>query len=149
MSHRTYISHARVAACLRQKPGVWQFVGEYRNASSAARTASLIRTASQATGSNYAPAGAFESRTRLTDDGTVIDARYVGEEHGKFRARPQADVERVLGQIERGEIRAGRDAAREIAAKAEAAYGAAWATDRAWADALTSLTDTTAKDCRS
>lgn len=39
-----------------------------------------------------------------------------------------ADTERVLGQIERGEVRAGRDAAREIAAKAQAAYGSAWTT---------------------
>ncbi|MFI1677002.1 hypothetical protein [Streptomyces sp. NPDC020607] len=38
----------------------------------------------------------------------------------------RTDSERVLGQIERGEIRVGRDAAREIAARAEAAYGAAW-----------------------
>ncbi|MEV0525990.1 hypothetical protein AB0I66_21375 [Streptomyces sp. NPDC050439] len=37
-----------------------------------------------------------------------------------------ADTERVLGQIERGEVRAGRDAAREIATKAETAYGAAF-----------------------
>lgn len=39
-----------------------------------------------------------------------------------------ADTERVLGQIERGEVRAGPDAAREIAARAEAAYGGAWRT---------------------
>lgn len=39
------------------------------------------------------------------------------------------DTERVLGQIARGEVRAGRDAAREIAAKAEAAYGGAWSRD--------------------
>lgn len=39
-----------------------------------------------------------------------------------------ADTERVLGQIARGEVRAGRDAAREIAAKAEAQYGDVWRT---------------------
>lgn len=42
--------------------------------------------------------------------------------------RPMADHERVLGQIERGEVRAGPDAAREIAARHEAAYGDVWRT---------------------
>lgn len=41
---------------------------------------------------------------------------------------PMPDHVRVLGQIERGEVRAGADAAREIAARHEAAYGDAWAT---------------------
>ncbi|MFE4717292.1 hypothetical protein ACFRLW_12860 [Streptomyces sp. NPDC056728] len=45
------------------------------------------------------------------------------------RIRQSADTTRVLGQIERGEVRAGADAAREIAAKAEAAYGSAWTHD--------------------
>ncbi|MFD9763230.1 hypothetical protein ACFWXI_06760 [[Kitasatospora] papulosa] len=40
------------------------------------------------------------------------------------------DQQRVLGQIERGEVLAGRDAARQIAARHEAAYGSAF-TDRA------------------
>lgn len=49
------------------------------------------------------------------------------------------DAERILGQLERGEIRCGRDAAREIAARAEKAYGAAWPTDHAWAEAIAEL----------
>lgn len=57
---------------------------------------------------------------------------------------PTTDSSRVLGQIERGEIRCGRDAAREIAARHEASYGAAFTrradADAAWADALTALT---------
>lgn len=41
------------------------------------------------------------------------------------------DTERVLGQMERGEIRAGADAAREIAARHQAAYGdAVWGPNR-------------------
>ena len=36
---------------------------------------------------------------------------------------PMRDHERVLGQIQRGEVRAGADAAREIAARHQAAYG--------------------------
>lgn len=39
---------------------------------------------------------------------------------------PMPDHVRVLGQIERGEIRAGADAARQIAARHEAAYGHAF-----------------------
>ncbi|MET9140518.1 hypothetical protein [Streptomyces parvulus] len=36
------------------------------------------------------------------------------------------DTTRVLGQIERGEIWCGPDAARAIAARAEEQYGGAW-----------------------
>lgn len=35
------------------------------------------------------------------------------------KVRPMSESERVLGQIERGEVRAGPDAAREIAARIE------------------------------
>lgn len=42
--------------------------------------------------------------------------------------KPSADTQRVLDQIACGSVRAGRDAAREIAAKAQAAYGSAWTT---------------------
>ncbi|GAA2107553.1 hypothetical protein [Streptomyces synnematoformans] len=45
---------------------------------------------------------------------------------GRGRILPQRDEERILGQIDRGEVRAGRDAAREIAARHEAAYGDVW-----------------------
>lgn len=40
--------------------------------------------------------------------------------------RAMTDAERIRGQAERGEIRIGPGAARQIAALAEAAYGAAW-----------------------
>jgi hypothetical protein len=57
---------------------------------------------------------------------------------------PTTEAERVLGQIQRGELRCGADAAREIAARHEAAYGGAFtrpaSNDDAWADALTALT---------
>jgi hypothetical protein len=72
------------------------------------------------------------SRTPLTD---------------QRRVSPSFDTERVLGQIERGELRCGPDAAREIAARAEEQYGAAFGRrtdDAAWADAVTSLNGGTA-----
>ena len=52
---------------------------------------------------------------------------------------PTTDTERVLGQIERGEIRCGRDAAREIAAQHQEAYGNAVWPDSAWANAVAAL----------
>ncbi|MEU5834549.1 hypothetical protein ABZ820_12865 [Streptomyces diacarni] len=63
--------------------------------------------------------------------------------------RPTTDSERILGQIERGEVLAGREAARRIAARHEEAYGDVWRTapaapaaaDDAWADAIHALTD--------
>jgi hypothetical protein len=45
--------------------------------------------------------------------------------------RPVTVEEHLLGQIERGEVRVGPDAAREIAARHEARYGAVWAKDGA------------------
>ncbi len=136
MSRHTRVDHARVAACLRALPGQWQLVGDYKNSFTATNTTSMIRRAGQPSGRHYQPAGAYEARMVLTDDGTRIEARYRGIDNlaplpparprGGRQVRPSSDTERVLGQIERGEIRAGRDAAREIAARAEAAYGGAW-----------------------
>jgi hypothetical protein len=53
--------------------------------------------------------------------------------------KPLSSAEHTLGRIERGEIRAGRQAAREIAARHEAAYGDVWPADHAWAQALNTL----------
>lgn len=52
---------------------------------------------------------------------------------------PTSDATRVTGQIQRGEVIAGREGARRIAAKHEAAYGSVWACDTAWADAIAAL----------
>lgn len=57
---------------------------------------------------------------------------------------PTTDADRVLGQIQRGEIAAGPDAARRIAARHQAQYGDhVWGPDpdTAWADALTALNE--------
>lgn len=45
---------------------------------------------------------------------------------GRPRLTLTPDAERVLGQIARGEVLAGPEAARQIAARHEAAYGAAF-----------------------
>ena len=64
---------------------------------------------------------------------------------------PMTDTERVLGQIERGEVRADADAARQIAARHQAAYGdSVWGPtrDAAWADAIADLPANRSKDVR-
>lgn len=136
---RARVDHAHVATCLRASPGRWLFVGGYSNKSSAATTATMIRTASGNIGSNYSPPAAFEARTCLTGEGAVVEARFVGSDRSVPRVRPSRDVERVLGQIARGEVLAGRAGARAIAARHEAAYGAVWARQAAWDDAVRAL----------
>ena len=62
--------------------------------------------------------------------------------------KPSLDTERVLGQIERGELRCGRNAAREIADRQEDAYGEAFhgtpaealRRQLAWGQAIAALT---------
>jgi hypothetical protein len=44
----------------------------------------------------------------------------------KGHVRPESDAERILGQIERGEVTAGPEGARKIAARHEEAYGDVW-----------------------
>ncbi|QJT04402.1 hypothetical protein G9272_32310 [Streptomyces asoensis] len=68
---------------------------------------------------------------------------------------PSADTDRVLGQIDRGEIRCGADAAREIAARHQAAYGdAVWGAatgddgDSTWAAAVAALSAPSGGDAR-
>jgi len=72
--------HTAVVAALKAQPGVWLPVGEYRNRLSADDIARRIRCGypfgSHAYGTPYTPAGAFETRTQLTDDGTLLEARY-------------------------------------------------------------------------
>lgn len=79
-TRRNRVPHAQVAAALRALPGTWLPVGEYRNRLAADDIARRIRhgypIGAPAYGTPYTPPGAFEARTRLTDDGTLIEARY-------------------------------------------------------------------------
>jgi hypothetical protein len=147
MSRHTRVDHAQVAAALRAAPGQWLTVGEYHNPTTVTRIAHMIRSASFALSIWYGPAGAFETRTRLTEDGTLLEACFVGVRPLHQNSLPPTfDADRVIGQIERGEVRVGPDAAREIAARHEAEYGAAFVGSPAealrrqlWAAALASL----------
>ncbi|MFJ2178943.1 hypothetical protein ACIOHE_39375 [Streptomyces sp. NPDC087851] len=59
---------------------------------------------------------------------------------GGGHVRRATDADRILGQIERGEVRAGPDAAREIAARHQEAYGDVWADPNdLFADALATV----------
>ncbi|MEV5977548.1 hypothetical protein [Streptomyces sp. NPDC052114] len=80
MSRHIRVDHARAAARLRKQPRTWLPVGEYRNRQSASSTTTMIRTASARSGSWYQPAGSFEARQVPTDDGTRVEARFVGTE---------------------------------------------------------------------
>lgn len=146
------VNHAEIARELTARPYEWGTVSIYSAAYVAAQMAHDIRTASR-TCSVYGPVGSFETRATPVEDGTLLEARYV---LGIARALPgliqgSPDTVRVLGQIERREIRCGREAAREIAAHHEEQYGDAWTrpaptpttADLIWADALTVLSPPT------
>ncbi|MBA2951469.1 hypothetical protein [Streptomyces himalayensis] len=50
----------------------------------------------------------------------------IGRHPAEAGVRPPTEEERILGQIERGEVIAGPEGARRIAAIHQAAYGAVW-----------------------
>lgn len=148
-ARRPYVDHAATAAALRAQPRVWLVVGEYRNSITAKGVARMIRTGRsdgvRKIGRHYQPAGQYETRTTLTDDGTLLEARYLPDRQRASSVTTllaQTDAARITGQIARGEVLAGPEGARRIAARHETAYGDVWATDadRAWADAIDSIT---------
>ena len=61
-------------------PGQWVLAGSYNSTQSANGAAHLIRTANADRMPPYRPAGAFQTRTELTDDGADLYVRYVGDE---------------------------------------------------------------------
>lgn len=82
-----------VASLCRAARGEWQEVGEYGSGVSADAVVRMIRGAFQwsAKPSVYAPAGTFEARRHLTEDGARVEARFVGE--------PITDVETAVAQL--------------------------------------------------
>lgn len=80
------LSHAIIAAQLRERPGVWAVIDKRATARSAASTANSIRTARNM--AHYRPAGAYEAMSRTvpvkTESGERVKefrvyARFVGE----------------------------------------------------------------------
>lgn len=82
LARRPRADHRHTAEEARRRPGTWVTVGEYRNTTSAQDLASRIRSGypigNPVYGTPYGPAGDFESRTRHTENGTLLEARYTG-----------------------------------------------------------------------
>lgn len=82
LSKRPRTNHKQVAQALRQQPGVWLVVGEYRSGASADNLARRIRCGypigARVYGTPYQPTGAYEACTELVEEGTRVRARYVG-----------------------------------------------------------------------
>ena len=83
-SKRPRANHREAAARLQANPGEWLPVGDYRLLAHANDMAYRIRTGypigDAAYGTPYQPAGAYETRTELVEDGTRVHARYIGED---------------------------------------------------------------------
>lgn len=84
LAKRVRADHVLTSAALRARPGVWLVVADYRSPNSAESISHSIRygrpIGGKHKGAPYAPAGAFEARLELIEDGTRVLARYVGEE---------------------------------------------------------------------
>ena len=84
LSKRPRVDHQATVARLQANPGVWLPVGDYRSSGSARSLLHRIRTGwpigTAAYGTPYLPAGAYEARTELVEDGTRVHARYIGED---------------------------------------------------------------------
>ncbi|MGW6911487.1 hypothetical protein [Streptomyces sp. NPDC054940] len=73
---RPRADHQVAASQARQMPGQWVLAGTYNSTQSAMGVARQVRAA----GSNmpfYRPAGAFDARHELTEDGVDLWVRYV------------------------------------------------------------------------
>jgi hypothetical protein len=82
LARRPRANHQDVAAQARCQPGEWVVVNDYRSSLVSDGIAYAIRSGYKYAGHTdqppYHPAGAFEARTELTDDGVRVYARYVG-----------------------------------------------------------------------
>ncbi|WP_416976659.1 hypothetical protein [Streptomyces sp. T028] len=70
--------HQHAAGQARQMPGQWVLAGTYASSASAKDTANQVRTGARIPA--YLPAGSFEGRMELTDDGTDLYVRYVDDQ---------------------------------------------------------------------
>jgi hypothetical protein len=72
------VSHADAARRLSAQPHVWGLVGVYRSRSGAKSTSGHILRATFCGFTAYAPAGSYETRIRLDDEGWALEARHMG-----------------------------------------------------------------------
>jgi hypothetical protein len=82
LARRPRANHKDVADQARRQPGQWVVVNDYRSNIAADGAAYVIRSGYRHSGHSYPPpyhpAGTFEARTELIEDGTRVYARYVG-----------------------------------------------------------------------
>lgn len=71
------VSHTAIAEALTEQPGTWGMVNTYRAKYTADDVARRIKLA---TGSQevYAPAGSFDARVSMADEGWLVEGCYVG-----------------------------------------------------------------------
>jgi hypothetical protein len=67
---------ALIARCLREQPGEWARVADYRAMSVAKQMAYYVRTGQRA---GMSPAGTFEATARAVDGVATVYARFIGE----------------------------------------------------------------------
>jgi hypothetical protein len=77
LAARPRADHQHAADQARQMPGTWVLAGTYASRASAVSTALQVRTGERAPA--YRPAGSFEARTEVTQDGADLWVRYVAD----------------------------------------------------------------------
>lgn len=89
---RARVDHQHAADQARQMPGQWVLAGTYGSRASAQAAGNQVRTGDRAPA--YPPAGSFEARTRVTQDGADLWVRYA--------VRPEAAVSDFEASIASG-----------------------------------------------
>lgn len=87
MSHpkaRARPDHQHAADQARQMPGQWVLAGTYGGRASAQSAALQVRTGNRAP--TYLPAGSFEARTEVTQEGADLWVRYLDQAARDFRS---------------------------------------------------------------
>ncbi|MFJ1653454.1 hypothetical protein ACIOC2_19105 [Streptomyces sp. NPDC088337] len=78
LKHRPRADHQHAAQQARQMPGQWVLAGTYGSRASAVSASLQVRTGEKIPA--YRPAGTFEARTELTQDGADLWVRYLPTE---------------------------------------------------------------------
>ncbi|MGW0583525.1 hypothetical protein ACWD25_48205 [Streptomyces sp. NPDC002920] len=87
--------HRIAADQARQLPGQWVLAGTYPSSVSAKGASLQVRTGTRLPA--YRPAGAFEARTEITQDGVDLWVRYLDQAGRDFRESIQAGLTEDLG----------------------------------------------------
>lgn len=91
-------------------PDAWVLAATYGSSESARGVAYHVRTGGELPA--YRPAGAFEARTELTQDGADLWVRYIARQPADFRASVEAGLTEDLDTFSRRLDAAAADTAR-------------------------------------